>query len=317
MIFTRYDTMNKIRSNTELVREKALEEGFSYVAISKAEKLVDEQSRLQNWLFRGFNAEMAYMNDHFEKRLDPLKLVPRTVSVVSLMYNYHTDKELNPESYKISTYAYGRDYHKVIRKKLKKMLRELKIVIPGLEGRVFVDSAPVLERAWAVKGGLGWIGKNTLLIHPRAGSYFFLAEIMLNVELEYDKEMVSDHCGKCRRCIEACPTQAILPDGYELDAGKCISYLTIEKKGELPEEFRDKMSDYIFGCDICQRVCPWNRFSTKHNEASFEPSEELLKMTSTDWNELSEDRYNRLFEGSAAKRAKFSGLKRNIRFIRQ
>lgn len=309
--------MNRIKINTQLVINKALEEGFSYVGISRAEKLNEEENRLQNWLLRGFNAEMAYMSNHFDKRLDPIKLVPGTVSVVSLMYNYHTDRELNPDSYKISSYAYGRDYHKVIRKKLKNIFRELKQEIPGLEGRYFVDSAPVLERAWAVKAGLGWIGKNTMLIHPRAGSYFFLAEMMLNIELEYEQKMVSDHCGKCRRCIEACPTQAILPEGYELDAGKCISYLTIEKKGDLPGEFSDKMNGYIFGCDICQRVCPWNRSSTPHHEPEFNPRDELLKMTPNDWDKLSEESYNTLFEGSAVKRTGYSGLKRNIRFIIQ
>ena len=308
--------MDKISSNTKLVIKKALEEGFSYVAVSKSEKLDSEEIRLKSWLHRGFSAEMEYMAKHFPERLDPSELVEGTISVVSLIYNYHTTRELNPGSYKISRYAYGRDYHKVIRKKLKKILRELQTMIPGLEGRYFVDSAPVLERAWAVKGGLGWIGKNTMLIHPRAGSYFFIAELMLNLEMEYSIETVSDHCGTCRRCIEACPTQAILPGGYELNAGKCISYLTIEKKGDLPKEFRDKMSDYIFGCDICQRVCPWNRFATQHNEPEFNPREELLKMNLFDWNEITEESYNRLFEGSAAKRAGYTGLKRNIDFIR-
>lgn len=306
--------MNKAEK-TELVKAKAKELGFLAVGIAKAEFMDDEARRLENWLSKGYQAQMSYMTDHFDKRVDPTKLVPGAKSVISLSYNYYTKK--NPsDAYapKISKYAYGRDYHKVIKKKLKLFVRELQNTMGAFNGRCFVDSAPVLERDWAKRSGLGWVGKHTLLLSKQKGSFFFLAEIICDLELEFDSP-VADHCGACTKCIDACPTDAISEKGYFLDAGKCISYLTIELREAIPPEYNSKMENWIFGCDICQDVCPWNRFAHQHSELDFEPKEEILNMKKSDWLEISEEVFDRLFKGSALKRTKYEGLKRNIKFV--
>ncbi|MCL4152337.1 UNVERIFIED_CONTAM: hypothetical protein GTU68_018398 [Idotea baltica] len=255
------------------------------------------------------------MENHFDLRTDPTKLVPGSKSVISLAYNYFTESQQVDESApKISTYAYGRDYHKVVRKKLKELFSIIHEIAGEVDGRVFVDSAPVLERDWAKRSGLGWIGKNTLLLNAKKGSFFFLAEIILDLELEYDAP-VSDHCGTCTKCIDACPTDAISESGYIIDGSKCISYLTIELKDAIPSEFKDKMENWMFGCDICQDVCPWNRFSTPHTEPQFNPKPALLEMKKRDWEEITEEIFDELFLGTPVKRTKFTGLKRNIKFL--
>jgi len=289
--------------------------GFDFVGISKAERLDEEARRLENWLGEEKHGEMKWMENHFEKRVDPRKLVPGAKTVVSLMYNYYPKKTaLAPGSLKIARYAYGEDYHVVVKRKLRKLVSAMEEAFERpISGRCFTDSAPVMEREWAQRSGLGWVGKNTLLIHPKAGSYFFLAELIIDLPLAADSP-ISDHCGRCRRCIEACPTDAIADKGYELDASRCISYLTIELKDSIPEEFKGKMEDWIFGCDICQEVCPWNRFAEPHHEPAFAPAGELSEMSRSDWVDLSEEVFQNLFRKSAVKRTKFSGLKRNIRF---
>src|SRR6056297_2316448 len=290
--------------------------GFNYVGISKAERLNEEAQKLEEWLNKGHHGEMSWMENHFEKRVDPRLLVPGAKSVVSLMYNYYPkETAIQSESLKIARYAYGQDYHKVLRKKLHALISAMEEVFNRpIQGRCCTDSAPVMERDWAKRSGLGWMGKNTLLIHPRVGSYFFLAELIIDLPLMADTP-ISDHCGRCRRCIDACPTDAIAEEGYQLDASKCISYLTIELKDAIPTEFKGKMEDWIFGCDICQEVCPWNRFSKPHNEPAFEPPAKLEDMSKSDWAELSQDVFQTLFKKSAVKRTKYKGLKRNIRFV--
>jgi len=301
---------------TRLFKEEAHRLGFSGIAIAKAEFMNEEARNLETWLNQNYHGEMAYMENHFDLRVDPTKLVPGSKSVICLMYNYHTPvKQLDQEAPKIATYAFGKDYHKVVRKKLKLLFDFLKKQVGAVEGRLFVDSAPVLERDWAKRSGLGWIGKNTLMITPQKGSYFFLAEIICDFDFEYDMP-IRDHCGTCTRCIDACPTEAISHTGYLLDASKCISYLTIELKNEIPEAFKGKMGGYMYGCDICQEVCPWNRFSKPHLETDFEPSEELLRMTKKEWYELAEDSFDQIFAYSAVKRTKFKGLKRNLDFLK-
>jgi epoxyqueuosine reductase len=302
-----------ILKNSELIRKKALELGFSFVGMAKAEKMDEESARLEDWLNKNYHGSMGYMANHFELRTDPTKLVPGAKSVISLMYNYYSDKDLKEDSYKVSSYAFGRDYHKVVRKKLKTLLQFIRTEIGDIDGRAFVDSAPVLERDWAKRSGMGWIGKNTLLINKDAGSYYFLAEIISDLELEVDHP-ISDYCGTCTKCIDACPTGAISESGYFLDGSKCISYLTIERKGDIPVEFKDKLDDWIFGCDICQDVCPWNRFASKHSEPQFEPKPMLLEMSKKDWEEITEEVFNVLFEGTPVKRTKYEGLKRNIKY---
>jgi len=258
---------------------------------------------------------MAYMANHFEKRLDPRKLVEGAKSVISLLYNYYPEKELTQEgNYKIAKYAYGEDYHFVIKRKLKTFLKLIQKEIGEVEGRVFVDSAPVHERAWAKKSGLGWVGKNSLILNKENGSFFFIAELIIDLELEYDSA-IGDYCGSCTKCIDACPTDAISTP-YVVDASQCISYFTIELKDEIPQEYSGKFGNWIFGCDICQDVCPWNRFSQPHNEPAFEPHTNLEKMKRGDWEELTEDVFQKVFKMSAVKRTGFSGLKRNMEFAR-
>jgi epoxyqueuosine reductase len=260
---------------------------------------------------------MAYMENYFDLRIDPTQLVPGAKTVICLAYNYHNpDKQVDPEAPKISQYSYGQDYHFVVKDKLKSLLDFMRQEIGEVDGRCFVDSAPVMEREWAQRAGLGWNGRHTLTIHPRQGSYFFLAEIICDLPLVYD-DPIRDHCGTCRRCIDACPTEAISPEGYFLDASKCISFLTIELREAIPASFQGKMDNWMFGCDVCQEVCPWNRFAKRHEEPAFEPHPDLLQMTRRDWLELTEEVFGRVFKKSAVKRAKYAGLQRNIRFLEE
>ena len=300
---------NKI---TEIIKKKAVELGFSSCGISQARFLKEEKKKFEDWLNHGYHGSMDYLNKNFDKRLDPRKLVDGSKSVISLTYNYYPPKKLvGKNNFIISKYAYGKDYHKILKKKLRKLFFFMKENIGNIEGRVFVDSAPVHERAWAKLSGLGWIGKNSLLINKKMGSYFFIAEIISDLDLEYDSP-ISDMCGKCTRCIDACPTDAITK-AQVIDAQKCISYLTIENKKKIPKELQKNMNGYIFGCDICQEVCPWNRFSKPHNEESFLPNKEIKKYRKKDWIELTEETFNIIFKGSAIKRTKYKGLKRNIK----
>ena len=288
--------------------------GFLSCGISKADFLEDEAPRLEQWLNQGHHGSMSYMERHFDKRLDPRLLVPGAKSVVSLLLNYHTDKkQADPKAPKISSYAYGKDYHFVIKEKLKELMQIIHREIGEVNGRVFVDSAPVMDKAWAAKSGLGWLGKNTNLISKKVGSFFFIAELIIDLELDYDTP-VTDHCGSCSACIDACPTDALLQP-YQIDGSKCISYLTIELKENIPTEFKGQMDNWAFGCDICQTVCPWNRFATPHDEPAFEPQEELLNLTKSEWQEMTSVVFNKVFKNSAVKRTKFEGLKRNIKFL--
>ena len=302
--------------NTKIVKSAALELGFDFCGISKARFLEEEADHLENWLKLGYHGQMKYMENHFDKRLDPTKLVPGAKSVVSLMYNYHTPiKQKDKTAPKISSYAYGEDYHFVIRDKLKELLQILQTKIGEIDGRVFVDSAPVMERSWAKNSGIGWIGKHGLLINKTQGSFFFLAELIIDLELDEDGP-IKDYCGTCTRCEDACPTQAILPN-KTLDGSKCISYFTIELKDDLPNDLKGKFDNWMYGCDICQEVCPWNRFAKKHKEPKFEPSEKLMNMTKNEWKELTQETFNTIFKKSAVKRTKYEGLKRNINFLDQ
>lgn len=298
---------------TNLIKEEAIRLGFMSCGISKAGFLEEEAPRLEEWLNKNRNGKMSYMENHFDKRLDPTKLVDGSKSVISLLLNYYPDKVQNPESYKISKYAYGKDYHFVIKDKLKSLLQFIQSEIGEVAGRAFVDSAPVLDKAWAAKSGLGWIGKNSNLLSKKAGSFFFIAELIVDLELEEDTP-VTDHCGTCTACIDACPTNAIV-EPYKVDGSKCISYFTIELKDELPNSFKNTFEDWMFGCDICQDVCPWNRFSQPHNEPLFDPHPDLLKFDKKDWQEITRETFNEIFRKSAVKRTKFEGLKRNIKFL--
>ena len=296
-----------------MIKTEAQRLGFLSCGISKAEFLEEEAPRLEKWLNQNRHGEMRYMENHFDKRLDPTKLVDGAKSVISLLLNYYPSQEQNPGSYKISKYAYGKDYHFVIKDKLKQLLYFIGEEIGEVQGRAFVDSAPVLDKAWAARSGLGWMGKHSNLLTKEVGSFYFIAELIVDLELEYDTP-VTDHCGTCTACIDACPTEAIVAP-YVVDGSKCISYFTIELKNEIPGEFKGRFEDWMFGCDICQDVCPWNRFSKPHAEPLFNPHPEVLSMTKKDWLELTESVFQKVFKGSAVKRTKFSGLKRNINFL--
>jgi len=300
--------------HAKLIKEQALALGFLSCGISKAGFLEEEAPRLEQWLRQNHHGQMAYMEQHFDKRLNPTKLVPGAKSVVSLLLNYHTDQtQADPSAPKISSYAYGTDYHFVIKEKLKKLIEYIHRDIGEVAGRVFVDSAPVMDKAWAAKSGLGWIGKNTNLISKKVGSFFFIAELILDLELAYDTP-TTDHCGSCTACIDACPTEALIQP-YQIDGSKCISYLTIELKEAIPEDFKGKMDNWAFGCDVCQTVCPWNRFATPHKEPQFDPHPDLLQMSKGDWEEMTEEVFTTVFKNSAVQRTKFEGLKRNINFL--
>ena len=301
-------------SYSEFIKEEAKRLGFMSCGISKAAFLEEEAPRLEKWLNKQMHGEMSYMANHFDKRLDPTKLVEGSKSVVSLLLNYYPSEQQNPESYKISKYAYGRDYHFVIKDKLKELLAAIQTKIGEVSGRAFVDSAPVLDKAWAAKSGLGWMGKHSNLLTKEVGSFYFIAELILDLELAYDSP-TTDHCGTCTACIDACPTQAIV-EPYVVDGSKCISYFTIELKNEIPADFKGQFDDWMFGCDVCQDVCPWNRFSKPHQEPLFNPHPELLEMSKSDWEEITSNVFGSIFSKSAVKRTKFSGLKRNIDFLK-
>jgi epoxyqueuosine reductase len=299
--------------HTNKIKAIAIELGFSFCGIAKARFLEEEAPRLEEWLKRGYQGKMGYLENHFDKRLDPTKLVPGAKSVVSLIYNYFPEKdEAKPNVPKIAKYAYGQDYHQVVKEKLKEFMTRIHSEIGEVQGRVFVDSAPVHERAWAAKSGLGWVGKNSLLLNREMGSFFFLAELIIDLELEEDGP-IKDYCGTCTACQDACPTDAI-PEPYVVDGSRCISYLTIELKESIPSEFKDKMEGWVFGCDICQDVCPWNRFSKPHAEPHFGP-QGWESFSKDDWKEMTEEVFQKVFKKSAVKRAKFEGLKRNLKFI--
>ncbi len=282
--------------------------------ISKAGFLEQEAPRLENWLNKNQHGQMSYMENNFDKRLNPTLLVDGAKSVVSLLLNYYPSEIQNQESYKISKYAYGQDYHSVIKEKLKELLFSIQENIGAVDGRAFVDSAPILDKAWAAKSGLGWIGKNSNLLTQQVGSFYFIAELIIDLELEYD-HATTDHCGTCTACIDSCPTEAIVAP-YIVDGSKCISYFTIELKDNIPAEMKGKFDDWAFGCDICQDVCPWNKFSKPHSEPLFNPNPEVLSMTKKDWEEITEETFKTVFKNSAVKRTKFEGFKRNINFIK-
>lgn len=290
--------------------------GFHTCGFARSHYLDSQAPLLEKWLKNGYHGKMQYMENHFELRLNPDKLVGGAKTVISLLYNYFPAEVQTPDTYKISKYAYGQDYHVVIKKKLDQLVQYIKDHTGDIHIRSFVDSAPVMERVWAKQAGLGWIGKHSLLINKKQGSFFFLAEIVLDIELSYDNPLKTDHCGTCTKCIDACPTEAILP-GKTLDASRCISYFTIELRDEIPTTMKGKFENWIFGCDICQDVCPWNRFSIPHQESDFLPTGELLTLKKEDWHQLNEETFKRIFSGSAVKRTKFLGLQRNISFLQK
>ena len=306
--------MNKTK-HSQFIKTEAKRLGLLSCGISKAGFLEEEAPRLEKWLKNNAHGEMRYMENHFDKRLDPTKLVEGSKSVVSLLLNYYPSEIQNPESYQLSKYAYGTDYHFVIKDKLKELLQSIQDEIGDVHGRAFVDSAPVLDKAWAAKSGLGWIGKHSNLLTQQIGSFYFIAELIIDLDLEYDYA-TTDHCGTCTACIEACPTEAIT-EPYVVDGSKCISYFTIELKENIPLDFKGQFDDWMFGCDICQDVCPWNKFSKAHSEPLFNPHPELLDMTKKDWEEITKDTFNKVFKKSAVKRTKFDGLERNIKFLKE
>ena len=303
---------------TQLIKAKAISLGFESVGIAKARFLEEEASNLEQWLKSGYQGEMSYLANNFDKRLDPTKLVEGAKSVISLSYNYFPDEEKTQrdDSYKIARYAYGQDYHYVVKDKVKELLEYIREEIGEVDGRAFTDSAPVMERAWAEQSGLGWRGKNSLLLQRNKGSYFFLAELIIDLDLEYDYPFSTDHCGTCTKCIDACPTNAII-DEKTVDGSKCISYFTIELKGAISNSVKDSFEDWMFGCDICQEVCPWNRFSKPHKESQFEPDSRLLNYDKSQWREITQEVFSEIFKKSAVKRTKFTGLIRNISFLQE
>ena len=299
---------------TNQIKTEANRLGFVSCGISKAQFLEEEAPRLEKWLKKGMQGEMSYMENHFDKRLDPTKLVPDSKSVISLILNYFPSEFQNEKSYKISKYAYGTDYHYVIKDKLKQLLHFISEEIGEVNGRAFVDSAPVLDKVWAARSGLGWLGKHSNLLTKEVGSFYFISELIVDIDLEYDTP-TTDHCGACTACIDACPTQAIVAP-YIVDGSKCISYFTIELKNEIPSSYQGQLDDWIFGCDVCQDVCPWNRFSISHQEPLFNPNPKLLSMDKKDWEDLTEDVFIHLSKNSAIKRTKFKGIQRNINFVK-
>jgi len=304
-----------IEQGSRQIKHLAAQEGFDFCGIAKADFLEEEAPRLEQWLKSGQHGTMSYMERYFDLRLDPRKLVPGAKSVITLLYNHFPNEDLPQENnYHIAKYAYGEDYHHVIKSKLRNFHAAIVREIGDVQGRGFVDSAPIMERAWAQKAGLGWIGKNSLLLNRSMGSFFFIAELIVDLELQADPPS-GDFCGTCTRCVDACPTEAITP--YQVDASKCVSYFTIELKDSIPQEFGGQFKDWMFGCDICQDVCPWNRFAKPNNEPAFQPNPQLFNFTKSDWEQLSEDQFRSVFKKSAVKRTKFKGLKRNIDFIKK
>jgi epoxyqueuosine reductase len=305
--------MNKSHQSSA-IKSEAKRLGFLSCGISKAGFLEEEAPRLEKWLNNNMHGQMHYMENHFDKRLNPTLLVDGAKSVISLLLNYYPAEFQKEDSYKISKYAYGQDYHFVIKEKLKELLHFIQTEIGEVSGRAFVDSAPVLDKAWAAKSGLGWMGKNTNLITQKVGSFYFIAELIVDLELDYDAP-TTDHCGSCTACIDACPTEAIVAP-YVVDGSKCISYFTIELKENIPMEMKGKLDDWVFGCDVCQDVCPWNRFSKPHSEPLFQVNPELLSFTKKDWEEITEDVFKKVFNNSAVTRTKLEGLKRNVSFLK-
>ena len=304
-----------IHHQTSIIKSESKRLGFLSCGISKAGFLEEEAPRLENWLNNQMNGQMSYMENHFDKRLNPTLLVDNAKSVISLLLNYYPSELQNQDSYKISKYAYGQDYHHVIKEKLKELLHFIQTEIGEVSGRAFVDSAPVLDKAWAAKSGLGWVGKNSNLITQKVGSFYFIAELIIDLELDYDTP-TTDHCGSCTACLDACPTEAIVAP-YVVDGSKCISYFTIELKDNLPQEIKGKFDDWMFGCDVCQDVCPWNRFSKPHNEPLFQPNPDILNFSKADWEEITVDTFQKVFKNSAVKRTKYEGLLRNINFLKK
>lgn len=301
----------------QIIKSTATRLGFDFCGIAKAEFLEEEAPRLEHWLNQNYQGQMGYLANHFDKRLDPTKLVDDAKTVVSLVYNYYPKDELpvGDSDIKLAKYAYGEDYHLVIREKLNSFLEILREEIGEINGRAFVDSAPVMERQWAQKAGIGWIGKNSLLLNRNMGSFFFLAELIIDLEVTPDNPITQDYCGTCTKCIDACPTDAIVAPGV-VNGSQCISYLTIELKENIPSEFKGRMENWAFGCDICQDVCPWNRFSKPHQEARFIPNKDLQEFSKSDWRELTEETFLKVFQKSAVKRTKLAGLKRNVEFLK-
>ena len=307
--------INNKEKYSQIIKAESKRLGFLSCGISKAGFLEEEAPRLENWLNNQMNGQMSYMENHFDKRLNPTLLVDDAKSVISLLLNYYPSELQNDDSYKISKYAYGQDYHHVIKEKLKELLHFIQTEIGAVSGRAFVDSAPVLDKAWAAKSGLGWVGKNSNLITQKVGSFYFIAELIIDLELEYDSP-TTDHCGSCTACLDACPTEAIVAP-YVVDGSKCISYFTIELKDNLPQEMKGKFDDWMFGCDVCQDVCPWNRFSKPHNEPLFEANPDIVNFSKSDWEEITVDTFQKVFKNSAVKRTKYEGLLRNINFLKK
>jgi epoxyqueuosine reductase len=307
--------MDLLQKHTAFIKKTAAEQGFDYCGIAQAGKLEDDARRLESWLRNGMQGSMSYMENYFDLRIDPAKLVPGARSVITLLKNYYPSRQQEPGIPKISKYAFGKDYHDVIRGQLNEFLALIREHIGDIHGRGFIDSAPVLERSWAQRSGTGWIGKNGNLINKQSGSFYFIATLITDLALEYDDPFAKDYCGTCTKCIDACPTEAILP-GKVVDGSKCISYFTIELKELLiPETMKGKFDNWMFGCDTCQDVCPWNRFSQPHREAAFDPLPEILDLSTKEWEEMSEDIFRKLFKNSPLRRAKFSGIRRNLKFI--
>lgn len=300
---------------SKIIKSESKRLGFLSCGISKAGFLEEEAPRIENWLNNNMQGQMSYMENHFDKRLNPTLLVDDAKSVISLLLNYYPSEFQNENSYKISKYAYGQDYHHVIKEKLKELLNFIQTEIGEVSGRAFVDSAPVLDKAWAAKSGLGWVGKNSNLITQKVGSFYFIAELIIDLELDYDTP-TTDHCGSCTACLDACPTEAIVAP-YVVDGSKCISYFTIELKDNLPQEMKGKFDDWMFGCDVCQDVCPWNRFSKPHNEPLFQANSDILNFSKSDWEEITTDTFQKVFKNSAVKRTKYEGLLRNINFLKK
>lgn len=316
MLLSKYqESLQHPDTNTTFIKRTALQLGFEHCGIAKAVKLDDDARRLERWLQQGMHGSMHYMEKYFDIRIDPTKLVPGAKSVITLLKNYFPEKEQQTDGPKISKYAYGKDYHEVIKKQLNDFLLLIKNKVGDIQGRGFVDAAPVLERSWAQRSGIGWIGKNGNLITKQNGSFFFIATLITDLELEYDDPFVKDYCGTCTRCIDACPTDAILPEKV-IDGSKCISYFTIELKEMLiPDAMKGKFDNWLFGCDTCQDVCPWNRFSATTTEKNFAPLPVILNFSTKEWKEMTEEEFKKIFKESPIKRAKFSGIQRNLKFI--
>ncbi len=309
--------MNTLQKNTNFIKKAAIALGFEHCGIAKAQKLDADAARLEQWLAKGMHGSMHYMENHFELRIDPSKLVPGAKSVITLIQNYYPSQQQNQNSPKISKYAFGKDYHEVIKRKLNEFISLIRQKVGAINGRGFVDSAPVLERTWAQRSGLGWIGKNGNLINKQSGSFYFIATLITDLELLYDDPFAKDYCGTCTRCIDACPTDAILPDKV-VDGSKCISYFTIELKEMLiPDAMKGKFDNWMFGCDTCQDVCPWNRFSKPNTEINFTPIPEILNLSTKEWENMSEESFKRNFRNSPLSRTKFKGIQRNLKFLKK